>query len=75
MIFQVNIQKNHEKNVLKKHMFFACVFYLNLGGFGRGFGKGLALFWRAWGHFWRYFLMLVFFIIANRGLGGSWGGL
>ena len=46
MDFEVKIEKNREKNVSKKYVFFDCVFLSILGGFGEGFGRILGGIWR-----------------------------
>ena len=72
MDFEVKIEKNREKNVSKKYVFFDCVFLSILGGFGEGFGRGLEPLGASWATFWRLFLMLVFGMLSKRALGGSW---
>ena len=48
--FEVKIEKNREKNVSKKYVFFDCVFLWILAGFG-GFWEGFGGSWRLLGHF------------------------
>ena len=43
--FEVKIEKNREKNVSKKDVFFDCVFLSILGGFRGDFGEGLGGVW------------------------------
>ena len=75
MIFQVNIQINHEKKHLEKTYVFRLRFLLDFGRVWEGFWEGVDTLLACLGPLVAFFLMLVFFIIANRSLGGSWGGL
>ena len=42
LVSEAEIQENHEKNDIKNHVFFACIFKSILERFGEGFGTSLA---------------------------------
>ena len=69
LVFEVQIEENHENDAFKNSVFFACVFLSILGGFGDGFGRVLGGFVASLGP-----LLASFFdaYILNALQKGSW---